>query len=303
MNRSVKFVIERKIRLIFGEQVYTLLKGIYSTVKKSFYFIKLYGTSFTIVYYHRNNNFGDELNSIIADGMFHGKWIHYNDIFSFNKKVVSMIGSILDEINIKNLVVWGSGFISENSSINSKELTVISTRGPLTQKIIQNYCHASEIYGDPALLLPYFLKVEKFIKYDLGIIPHYIHKNSLILREIIELNVNRVVLIDVNSNPTDIINKMNNCKAIMSSSLHGLIISDAYEIPSIQVVFSDCDSLDQFKFKDYYEGVRKNYVEPLKIDKYINIDEILLHIEFNRPIFDAEEYIKSYWTKVNEFYN
>lgn len=52
---------------------------------------------------------------------------------------------------------------------------------------------------------------------------------------------------------------LSSCQFIVSSSLHGLIIADAYGIPS--VFWNELGEENEWKFLDYFEGVgRKDYV-------------------------------------------
>jgi pyruvyltransferase len=48
------------------------------------------------------------------------------------------------------------------------------------------------------------------------------------------------------------INELASCDYILSSSLHGLILSDAYGIPNKWISISNNLSGREFKFKDYY---------------------------------------------------
>lgn len=41
----------------------------------------------------------------------------------------------------------------------------------------------------------------------------------------------------------------------MSSSLHGLIISDSYGIPNGRIKINEIDNSQDFKFKDYYSSL------------------------------------------------
>ena len=80
-----------------------------------------------------------------------------------------------------------------------------------------------EIYGDPALILPKFYKpvIIAKLKDKIGIIPH----KSNYSKYINKIDTSKYYLI----NPTDkwqnVINYICSCKAIISSSLHGLICS------------------------------------------------------------------------------
>ena len=47
------------------------------------------------------------------------------------------------------------------------------------------------------------------------------------------------IFIDIEGDINSVINQVCRCEYVISSSLHGLICADAYEIPSVRVVISD----------------------------------------------------------------
>lgn len=56
------------------------------------------------------------------------------------------------------------------------------------------------------------------------------------------------------------------CEYILSSSLHGIIIADAYKIPNIWISLTNNEHPDNnFKFKDYYLSVGKDINLPYMI--------------------------------------
>ena len=80
----------------------------------------------------------------------------------------------------------------------------------------------------------------------------------------------------------------------MSSSLHGLIISDAYSIPNIWIKFSDDVIGDGFKFRDYYASVNKNITDPIIIDSAKSIEKVYEFKSNWQPItFDYNKLIVS----------
>ena len=62
-------------------------------------------------------------------------------------------------------------------------------------------------------------------------------------------------VIDVNRPPFDVVRDISTCEAIVSSSLHGLIVADALEIPNVRVSFHGRLKGGDFKFEDYASGV------------------------------------------------
>jgi|GEM_PF-388686 len=173
------------------------------------------------------------------------------------------VGSILNKSTNANSIVWGSGIIKKDQDVN--HCTFLAVRGPRTRaRLIDLGCEVPEVYGDPALLLPNFIKntVEK--KYELGIIPHYV--DYAIIKSLFE-NDKRIKIIDlVTSDIEKTTREILECKNIISSSLHGVIVSHAYQIPALWVKFSDKLAGDNVKFYDYFESLNLNYTEEFFIE-------------------------------------
>lgn len=71
-------------------------------------------------------------------------------------------------------------------------------------------------------------------------------------KEILFINISQY------SKWTDFIDQICSCQCIISSSLHGIIIADAYKVPNIWTSFSNNKSKDnEFKFQDYFLSVNK----------------------------------------------
>ncbi len=94
------------------------------------------------------------------------------------------------------------------------------------------------------------------------------------------------------NNFLDIIDKINQCENIMSSSLHGLILADAYQIPSLRFRFKKNDIVGgDFKFDDYYSGVGidTHYTYTLENLENLNIDKIIEKAELKNLNFNPNK--------------
>ena len=218
-----------------------------------------------------DNNFGDILNPIIVQNFSSKFIINVNSRYCYAEHLLA-IGSILGRAT-KNSIVWGSGFISSDSTLISSPRKIYAVRGPLTrQRLIDIGINCPEVYGDPALLLPYFYNPKFEKKYELGIIAHYVDKNSKWIKDCPE----NIKIINVqNPDPLIVINEMHQCENIASSSMHGLIVSDAYRIPSVWVQFSNKLTGGVFKFIDYYSSIHINLTEPLIIKPITSPQELI----------------------------
>ena len=192
------------------------------------------------------------------------------------------IGSTIMSFDMRNTIVWGSGLLNDQMGfeVKTKPKQVRAVRGPLTRKwLLEQGIECPEIYGDPALLLPQFYKVNKEKKYRMGIIPHYIDmSNPTVERIISNLDV-KVIKVSDYKDWHDFIDEINECEFIVSSSLHGIIISEAYGVPSIWAKFEGTKYVEgwDFKFYDFYESIQKKYIKPLRITEKDTVDTLEIY--------------------------
>lgn len=191
-----------------------------------------------------------------------------------------MIGSILQRCTSKT-IVWGSGIISEDAVLSQKPKKVLAVRGPLTRnKLLEQNIDCPEIYGDPALLLPEIYPDQTSEKkFQLGIIPHFKDKkDSWLINEY--LNKKEVTIIDIqNRDPLKVVDQMLACEKIISSSLHGIIVADAYSVPAVWVEFEQPFEDGHFKFQDYFASVGRKVKGPVRVDTLQTLDDILAIFE------------------------
>ena len=124
-------------------------------------------------------------------------------------------------------------------------------RGPLTRRHCLDLGYdCPEVFGDPAILLPEYLDLRRADpRYALGIIPHFVN-----YEEAVSLYGSRedVAVVDVRGTVAEVVAAILACRATVSSSLHGLIVSHTYGVPSVWVKLSRPLKGDDVKFHDYY---------------------------------------------------
>jgi pyruvyltransferase len=200
-------------------------------------------------------NFGDYLSLKLVEKIVGEEvQVYKKKMFTYEKKLLA-VGSILYFAN-NNDVIWGSGTngkIPDKKKYQFTNLDVRAVRGPLTRQFLEDNwgIDCPEIYGDPALLVPYFFtefKKKKNPKYDYIVIPHY-SENSLFPKN----NSYEVVY------PTEplftIFEKIINSKFVISSSLHGIIVAESFGIPARYLRVTEKEPL--LKYQDYYAGTNR----------------------------------------------
>ena len=222
------------------------------------FYIPLHSQEGLPLYYWQQKafvNFGDYLSLKLVERIVGSKVeIFYRHPKNTKKKLLA-IGSILYFAN-QDDVLWGTGYNGKVKDLNLygfKNLDVRAVRGPLTRQfLIDNFgIQCPEIYGDPALLFPYFFP--EFVKAPFPskkyiIIPHY-SEEKLFPKD----KEGHIVY------PTDpwdeVIKNILDSELVISSSLHGIILAEAYGIPAILLRITENEPL--IKYRDYYLGTNR----------------------------------------------
>lgn len=172
-------------------------------------------------------------------------------------------------------MVYGSGIRDAQQKVHHSFVRAV--RGPLTrQRFLDSGYPCPPTYGDPGLLLPRFYTPKKARKqYKLGLIPHFTEYDDIVEKY---KNDKETLVIDMNCGDLKkVIDQINACSFTISSSLHGLVISHAYGVPTRQIEYSDRINGDGTKFLDYYNGVGLERLKPINGEgcKYIPADKLL----------------------------
>lgn len=154
-------------------------------------------------------------------------------------------------------IIVGTGLIrADLLPSDLSKASVLAVRGPLTAQAARL---GNVTLGDPGLLanelVPHVSK-----KYDLGIITHW-SDNALAYDP--RFTQYHPKIINPADPPIKVIREIGECRKIVTSSLHGMIVADAFGVPRRfeTVPLFDLDTL--FKFNDYSESIGL----PLEIGK------------------------------------
>ena len=228
------------------------------------------------LYWWTGKNIGDAISPLIVEWMLGHKvqygvartfwnelWVFLRERIKYRKKyywsaplppykekVMYAVGSILDDVET-NAIIWGSGLGREWSRIHGRPI-ICAVRGKYTLRDLPNCYDKTKIaIGDPALLLPLIIpKSNVQINYTVGIIPHFMD-----FKMFSKKYGNNYKIIDIRTRDAKtFINEILQCEYILSTSLHGIIISHAYNKPAIWIRRLEMNVGD-FKFHDYFSSV------------------------------------------------
>lgn len=233
-------------------------------------------------FYKRTNdctgNWGDDINVWLIEVMTGKKVIPAKMLFfSSIRKKYCVIGTVIPSFVNNKTLIWGSGYGLENVNMKRKPAKVLAVRGPMTrQYLLSQSVDCPAIFGDPALLLPKYYQPHVTTKKNkIGVVLHHRDWDVMGCAELARLQ-SEALVIDLTRYErwTDVIDEICSCDLILSSSLHGLIVSDAYGIPNLFMEFCWKHG-SHFKYQDYFSSVGKPWVEPLCFENRFDFDFLM----------------------------
>lgn len=240
------------------------------------------------VCYEKIPNMGDLLNEVLFEKHY-GYLLQKSEVYSAR---IMGIGSSLGSLFSKNkssrilgefidkqyaLHIWGTGFSNNTEECRVEDLVrnnldICALRGNLSKKRLEAIFgkKISCVVGDPGLLVKELISKESIEKkYKVGIIPHYREIGLKVFEELKE-HFQFSKIINLRGEPMKVLGEITACETIISTSLHGAIVADAFEIPNMLVKVSNIPAGDGFKYRDYYSGYGLDF-EVLDLKKSISL--------------------------------
>ena len=186
-------------------------------------------------YWWEKPNLGDDLSRVIVEYMLNLRNISFDKPVRGRKHLYA-VGSIITA-GLQDCTIWGSGvlFATMLNRVKGRKLDIRSVRGPVTRIMLMDMGYnVPEIYGDPVIILPEIYHPQNVKKqYKYGVI---IHKDQVFNSKVDNDFIKRedVLLIDIRTRDyRGFVDKVKSCEKIISSSLHGIIISESYGVPAL----------------------------------------------------------------------
>lgn len=197
-----------------------------------------------------HGNFGDEITREIIASVFgrRTEWTPANECEMIGA------GSIIEEVTqnkgSNRPFLWTSGFIQAGDlTISDKDYKIIGVRGKQSRARVTT-ANKEVTIGDAGLLASYLLNNKPVKKYRLGILPHYVDAHLDTIQRFKDDPTVRII--DATAPCRQVVREIAECDALLSSSLHGLIVADSVGTPNLHFKLSDNLKGGAYKFQDFY---------------------------------------------------
>ncbi|MHC4951248.1 MAG: glycosyltransferase, partial [Planctomycetota bacterium] len=231
--------------------------------------------SVNLKFYQKYPNIGDQFSLAVAQHYFSPQ-VTACDESALTIPNVILIGSFLHYADACSHIC-GAGFIASDPKykLRAAPKSINCVRGPLTGHLLEKQGATDpHLYADPGILAPAIYPQNAWsCGGTIGLVAHYVDAES----PWIELCRKKgLKIIDVFSPPDKFFAQINQCEAILSSSLHGIIFAHAYGKPALWIELSDNIIGGGFKFYDYYMsvGVRPEKVRRVRVTENTDPCEI-----------------------------
>lgn len=237
----------------------------------------------------KGQNFGDYLSYVIVGELLKSKSLSLKSFRGRGGKLLAL-GSVMHFANNEDFV-WGTGVNGKIalSKLNFNKLNVCMVRGPLTAEVLkEKNIEVPNIYGDPALLLPHLFPELK---------PKRIKGKKIVLPNLNEYQICKsklrgdLQLVSPLGYWKNVVNEILSSELVITSSLHGLIISEIYNVPCKLVV--PCGGETLFKYEDYYLGTGRELI--IKDNRTFNdIVSTDMGTRGSKPVYNTQNMIKAF---------
>ncbi|HVK91313.1 MAG TPA: polysaccharide pyruvyl transferase family protein [Mycoplana sp.] len=230
-------------------------------------------------------NFGDELSPMLVRRILDNSGFGSVAVAASapDRPRLLAVGSILQQARDGD-VIWGAGVNGKSWPKRLgkvRNLHIAAVRGPLTRGVLRRFgFDAPEIFGDPGLLFPglFYREIaqamqavrQRYGAPEIVYIPNL--NDERFLPERLGTAPGRVTLLSPRIGPVEMAAIVAQSRLVISSSLHGIVLADAYGIPC-RAHLSAFEPI--FKYLDYFQGVgRFDYAFHLSIEEALDAADL-----------------------------
>ena len=165
-------------------------------------------------------------------------------------------------------VIWGTGSFGDEVTL-PMGAKVLALRGRLTWEKMGR--PEGVAFGDPGLLMRELVPASEK-KWKLGVAAHITHRDRSLMKRL--RAIEGVKDIDVTQSPRHVARQISACEAVVTTSLHGLIVADSYGIPAAWAMLEPVVGGAEFKFLDHESAVVPERDRQTTLDGTETLDEL-----------------------------
>lgn len=236
-------------------------------MSKLLYFLKRNRTSISggkirsyevnLEWWNQSLNIGDSLAPVLYRLLLKRRGIKEHQKTDKTSHLMT-VGSLIGMGNFDS-VIWGSGIHTidmAKSVIRRRQYVrydIRAVRGPVTAAILKSAGYkCPDVYGDPAILMPLFYRPDsKEKKYPVSLIRHYRDLNSG------EADGTGHRINIRTKDFRKVIDEITSSELVISSSLHGLILAEAYGVPAVFLNENGSRDPELMKYLDWYYSTNR----------------------------------------------
>lgn len=182
------------------------------------------------------------------------------------------VGSILEQLPPEfSGTVWGSGLLY-GEPVDLPHARYAAVRGHLTRRI--QGIAGSVALGDPGLLVARHVRRPRR-RWTLGIVPHGMHEHHSDVSAFADRYPTDVNVISTRAPVDTVVRAIGRCDAVVSSSLHGLVVADSFGIPAAWFALSPALWGGSFKFEDYESVVSPGKTRRFLLEPHLHLSAVL----------------------------
>lgn len=227
---------------------------------------------FPMFWWDQIPNFGDSIGPWLVSSLLRVNPVNCRGLPRPGVALYS-VGSTVGMIDRNRVVIWGSGLLRslQDSDVSRlqrfTDIEVLAVRGMSTanELSVKLGWDVPPIYGDPALLLPECFPFCRSPLETVSVVLHWEHAKYVY--SLPGRCSDRLVFIDVREDYSTVVKQIAESSVCISSSLHGIIVAQAYGVPWVWLRFSDHQlHSSDFKFDDFFTTIARRDVSERTVE-------------------------------------
>jgi len=182
------------------------------------------------------------------------------------------VGSIMEQLPPEfSGTVWGSGLLY-GKPVALPHARYAAVRGHLTRQV--QGIRGPVALGDPGLLVARHVR-RPGRRWALGVVPHGMHDDHPDVLAFAERHPGDVRVIGTRAPVDKVVRAIARCDAVITSSLHGLVVADSFDIPAAWFTLAPGLWGGSFKFEDYESVVTPGRTRRLVLEPEVALRTVL----------------------------